>query len=305
MFAPEYTITSEILKNISTIEYCRALIENTPILPHWQRQLQKEALVKTTQAVLIGEGFNFTEEVIKKEIDGFNPKGSSEVKNFITALSRVNELSHADELDDSEIKEMHKILSTGRYRSSEEILAEIVKLFDWYNSLDARDTHAILVAGIFHAQIERIKPFDNFNSAIAVLFARICLKLGGYSLNNFLAFEDEHSPALESVSDDNFTEWLEYYTDTIARKISNLKEKVLLLARDTKIAKATGRIDLTPRQGKIVEYLQDYGILQNKDFTRIFPGVSEDSVLRDLKVLIDKGIVAKRGSTKSSRYELK
>src|SRR3972149_1319783 len=126
MFAPEYEITSEILKNISTIEYCRALIENTPILPHWQKQLQKEAVVKTTRAVLAGEGFSFSEEIIKKEIDGFGSKDPGEVKNFLAALSRINELEHADELDDSELREIHKILSTGRYRSKEEILAEIV-----------------------------------------------------------------------------------------------------------------------------------------------------------------------------------
>ena len=51
--------------------------------------------------------------------------------------------------------------------------------------------------------------------------------------------------------------------------------------------------------------MQDYGVLQNKDFSRIFPDISEDTVLRDLKSLIDAGIVQKTGSTKSSRYELK
>jgi DeoR/GlpR family transcriptional regulator of sugar metabolism len=77
-----------------------------------------------------------------------------------------------------------------------------------------------------------------------------------------------------------------------------------LLARDTKLAKATGRVKLSGRQQRIVEHLQDYGILQNKDFALIFPDVSEDSILRDLKALIAEGIVVKNGSTKSSRYEL-
>jgi len=44
--------------------------------------------------------------------------------------------------------------------------------------------------------------------------------------------------------------------------------------------------------------------MQNKDFPKLFPGVSEDSILRDIKVLLNQGIVVKTGSTKSSMYEL-
>jgi DeoR/GlpR family transcriptional regulator of sugar metabolism len=62
---------------------------------------------------------------------------------------------------------------------------------------------------------------------------------------------------------------------------------------------------VSERQERIIEYLQDYGMLQNKDFPRIFPNISEDTVLRDLKVLIDMGIIQKTGSTKSSRYVLR
>ena len=102
----------------------------------------------------------------------------------------------------------------------------------------------------------------------------------------------------------DFTPWIEYFTEGISIAASNTKEKVKLLARDTKIAKATGRIKFSTRQERIVEYLQDYGILQNKDFARVFPDISEDSILRDLKVLIEKGVVQKSGSTKSSLYEL-
>ena len=314
MFAPEYSISSEILKNISTVEYCRALIENTPILPHWQNQLQKEARVRFVRAALLSEGSSISEDTVKKEVDGFAKSQHQEIKNVVATLELKMEL------DDTEIKEIHKTLGgEGKYRSvtlrggsdPEEILAEIVALFDWYGSLDARDTHPIIVAGIVFAQLEEIKPFKTLNTTVAMICAKMLLSESGYSLNDYLVFEDffaenqrAHSAALDSAHED-LTEWLEYFTDVVSRKISNLKEKVLLLARDTKVAKATGRIDLTERQQRIVEFLQDYGLLQNKDFGRVFPDISEDTVLRDLKVLIDKDIVEKRGSTKSSRYELK
>jgi hypothetical protein len=41
MFIPELTITPKILRNISAFEYAKAVIENTVILPTWEKQLQK------------------------------------------------------------------------------------------------------------------------------------------------------------------------------------------------------------------------------------------------------------------------
>ncbi len=328
MFVPEYSITSEILKNIATIEYGRALVENTKVLEHWGKQLEKEAIVKTIDTALTLDSFVFDQEVIKKCVDGLAKKSPLEIENFKEALEEIKQIAGTNEIDETDIKQIHKTLANkvtvqtkqGRYRSTkienstkpEEILAEMVELVDWYNSLDAKDTHPIIVAAIVHARIEKIRPFEDLNNSIALVFSRIALNIGGYSLKGYLSFEDffvknkrMHETSLETIEKDDFTEWVEYYTDAVAREISNLREKIALLARDTKIAKASGRVELTDRQEKLVEYLQDYGLIRNQDFEAIFPDISEDTVLRDLKVLMQKGIVVKRGKTKSSRYELK
>ena len=47
MYSPKYTISSQILKNISTIEVCREVIENAPIIPAYERKFKEEALVRT------------------------------------------------------------------------------------------------------------------------------------------------------------------------------------------------------------------------------------------------------------------
>jgi len=47
MSSPKYTISSQILKNISTIEVCREVIENAPIIPAYERKFKEEALVRT------------------------------------------------------------------------------------------------------------------------------------------------------------------------------------------------------------------------------------------------------------------
>lgn len=328
VYVPEYTITSEILKNIASIEYSKAVIESQAVLPHWEQQLQKEAAIRTIKFSLSSEGLNFEANEIKKYLDGISKKTSDEVRDFKNALDEVDDVSQTKELDELEIKGIHKTLSEkllpetkqGRYRSNkleggaapEEILASIVELFDWYNSLDAQETHPILTSGIMLSQMEKIKPFDLMNSSIAKLTMRICLKVGGYGINDYYSLEElfvdsrvAYQKALDGIDEEDLSSWLEFFTSIMSREVSNVKEKVVLLARDTKLAKASGRVNLTPRQERIVEFLQDYGLLQNRAFPKVFPDVSEDSILRDLKVLIDGGIVVRRGSTKSSRYELR
>jgi len=328
VYVPEYTITSEILKNVASIEHSKAVIESQAVLPHWEQQLQKEAKIRAIKFSLATEGLIFETSEIKKYLDGISKKTSQEIENFKNALDEVDEVSQIKELDEVEIKGIHKTLTEkvlpeikqGRYRSSkleggampEEILASMVELFDWYNSLDAQETHPILTCGIMLSQMEKIKPFDAMNSSISKLTARVCLKVGGYGINDYYSLEEffanektAYLKALHGADEEDLSGWLEFFTDAMAREVSNVKEKVVLLARDTKLAKASGRVHLTERQERIVEFLQDYGLLQNRAFPKVFPGISEDSILRDLKVLMDAKIVVRRGSTKSSRYELR
>jgi Fic family protein len=164
------------------------------------------------------------------------------------------------------------------------------------------------------ACLETIQPFEEMNDITANLLAYVSLKTSGYGFKDLISIENyykntraEYRQEIEELDTEepDLTRWIEYFTDGLASEVSTVSQNVKLLAKDTKIAKATGRVNITRRQEKIVEYLQDYGILQNSDFPRLFPNLSEDTVLRDLKKLMDMDIVQKMGSTKSSRYELK
>jgi len=62
---------------------------------------------------------------------------------------------------------------------------------------------------------------------------------------------------------------------------------------------------LSNRQLKIVEYMQKAGFLQNKAFESLFPMVSEDTILNELKGLQKVGIIRKQGVTKAAKYVMK
>ncbi|MFZ5424244.1 MAG: Fic family protein [Patescibacteria group bacterium] len=328
MLIPEYSVTTEILKNISAIEYGRGIIENTTILPSWDRQLKREALIKDTFNILSLGGHSILKEIIKKAVDEVSERTPKEISNYLNAKEELTQLASFRDFEEQDIKKLHTIASTqalnkkGRYRGIEltygtkpqEILAEMVELMDWYHSIDAKDTHPVLTAGIMHGYIEHIVPFESSNRVIANLTALLILKSHNYHISEYFCLSEFYNQDLKSYdfainsidkNEEDLTKWLEYFTRGMANEISTLTDKVLLLAKDTKIAQASGKAELSRRQEKIVLYLQDYGRIQNVDFEKLFPHLSEDTVLRDLKTLIDKGIVEKKGKTKSSRYELK
>ncbi len=330
MYFPEYSITSKTLNNIAVIEYGKAVIENTTILPSWEAQLKKEAVIKIVYGSLQLLGINTDPQKIKLSMDNFYKAENQETLNIIKAVLLVDEISKNKEFEEVDLKYIHKTLTEGlipkvrqgSYRNvkipgktdPEEILAEMVSLFDWYNSLDDKDTHRIITAGILKARLESIQPFEEMNDIAANLITYVSLKTSGYGFRDLISMENYYKNTrmiykkeIESFDDEepDLTTWLEYFTEGLASEVSSVSQSIKLLAKDTKIAKATGRTKVSERQERIIEYLQDYGMLQNKDFPRIFPNISEDTVLRDLKVLIDMGIIQKTGSTKSSRYVLR
>ena len=70
MYSPKYTISSQILKNISTIEVCREVIENAPIIPAYERKFKEEALVRTTHHGTHIEGNDLSLEQANQVLKG-------------------------------------------------------------------------------------------------------------------------------------------------------------------------------------------------------------------------------------------
>ena len=330
MYIPEYTITPNILKSVANIEFNRSFIENTSILPNFEQRLVREAEVEFIISSYKFQGENVNPQEVKISVDKMSNSRNPKIDNVMKAISSAIVLAQSSELSEKDIKRIHSLLcqdlipgkQATNYRNRkipqktdpQEILAEIFELIDWLNSLDAMDTNPVLVSGIVKGRLEIIHPFEFFNAFISSLFSKVILLNRGYDFTKYTCVESYYNSSirdyeqnLSNVLDEegDLTAWLEYYVTAMATQTATAVEKVKLYARDTKLAKANGRIYLSKRQEKIVEYLQDYGILQNKQFSTLFPQISEDSVLRDIKKLLHAGVIVKRGSTKSSRYELR
>ena len=190
------------------------------------------------------------------------------------------------------------------------------ELFAWLNSADGRSIHPLIRAGVLHYELARIHPFTDGNGRTARAMALLLLFLEGYQVKKFFALEEyydshpeEYYTALQSVtiSEGNLTTWLEYFTLGIAIEFNRVKELVQKLSLDLRLKSTIGghQITLTDRQIKLVEYLEKHGTVGMGDARDLLPDVSEDTVLRDLRDLVKKNLITKRGNTKGAKYYLK
>ena len=197
-----------------------------------------------------------------------------------------------------------------------DMVADFIK---WLNSEDGREVHPVLRAGISHYVLAYIHPFVDGNGRTARAFATLVMFSEGYDIKKFFSLEeffdrnaDRYYTTLQSVSnqkaelaDKDLTAWLEYFTEGFAEELERVKERVKKLSLDSRLKGRTGQIALSERQMKLVEFMESYRSVSNKQWRSLLKDYSDDTILRDLKDLQKKGLIKKKGSTKGAVYILK
>lgn len=278
--------------------------------------------------------------LLGKEVIG-RPRDIQEIINYRKVLEVIDEEAkkNIEKITEPLIKKLHRVIvdrilppeDAGEYRKKQVVIrnsqnGEITfrpppaievpflmrEFVYWLNQTTSEQLHPVLKAGIAHHELVRIHPFIDGNGRVARVLATLILFLGGYDIRRFFSLEEYYDrdaasyySNLQKATQGDLTAWLEYFTYGTAYEFEKVKEKILKLSRDVKLKEKFGQqIFLTERQVKIIEYLQEVGYLQNQQFATLFPDISEDTVLRDLKDLMQKGLIKKIGSTKSARYVL-
>lgn len=291
-----------------------------------------------------GNELNFTEAekvLAGAKIVG-RDRDIQEVLNYRNVLKFIESFS-GETVSDETVKHVHSLIAdkilpdavVGEYRKSQVVVknsqtgeitfrpppaVEVPFLVSdfllWLKNVPSDNIHSALKAGITHYELVRIHPFLDGNGRVARAIATLVLFKEGYDIKRFFSLEEYYDrepltyyTALQSVAAEqgNLTHWLEYFIEGLAIELSRIKDKVKALSTDLKIKKQLGghQMALSERQIKIVEFIQENGFLQNKVFFELFPMISEDTVLREIKDLMKKGILQKQGSTKGVRYTLK
>jgi Fic family protein len=189
--------------------------------------------------------------------------------------------------------------------------------FAWLNDSEACDIHPIIRSGIAHYILVAIHPFVEGNGRTVRSFATLMLMREGYNVKKFFSLEehfdtdpadyyeaiaqvDRQSP---NIGSRDITPWLEYFTHVVAIELEKIKDKVRKLSVDTRLKVKFGeQIALSERQMRLIEYISDQGSGGMSELKKVLPMVSEDTILRELRDLLTKGILKKTGTTKASKY---
>lgn len=194
-------------------------------------------------------------------------------------------------------------------------------LVNWINSDEGKEANPVIKAGIIHYELARIHPFTDGNGRVARAVATLVMFLDGYDIRKFFSLEEyfDENPmnyylTLQAVSNQlvldtherDLTPWLEYFVEGVAIELNRVKEKVQRISVDARVKDRLGeQLTLNERQMIIMEYLHRHKAMTNKDFRKIFPDFSDDTVLRELMFLRKKGLLKKVGGTKKATYVLK
>lgn len=349
MYTPKYTITNFILRNIGVIEAAREVIDHAPLLPYYEKEFQKDAMVRAVHHGTHIEGNELNIDQAEKVMSGqevvARARDIQEIINYRRVMEYIGEIRNVEEkqhykIEELLIKYLHKltvdrILPTekcGVYRTTQVVVKnsltgqvtftpplaiavpmQIEALLQFMNKMKADDIHPVLKSGVVHYEFVRIHPFLDGNGRVGRALSTFILFQEGYDIRKFFSLEEyfdneaaRYYTALQSVerNEGDLTEWLEYFTEGLAIELNKIKEKIEKISVDGNLKQRLGGspVLLSDRQIKIIEYIQKAGFLQNKAFSSLFPMVSEDTVLNEIKALIKQGIIKKTGATKAARY---
>lgn len=70
MYEPQFNITNKVLKSIGIIEAAREVIDHAPLLPYYEKEFRKEALVRAVHYGTHIEGNELNIKQAEKVMEG-------------------------------------------------------------------------------------------------------------------------------------------------------------------------------------------------------------------------------------------
>jgi Fic family protein len=190
---------------------------------------------------------------------------------------------------------------------------EMDVFLDWLNKKTAID--GVLKAAIAHFWFIIIHPFDDGNGRIARAISDMLLARSEessqrfYSLSNQILTEKKrYYETLQKVqqSSGDITEWLDWFLNCLYRALENTDETLKRVLKKAEFWDKHKETQLNSRQRLLLNKLFDgfEGKLKSSKWAKIAK-CSADTALRDIKDLIEKGILQQEESGgRSTNYKL-
>ena len=186
--------------------------------------------------------------------------------------------------------------------------------FDWFN-LEQR-VDPVLKAAIAHLWFVTLHPFEDGNGRISRALSDMLLALSDeqsyrfYSMSTQIRKErNSYYDILEKTQKGNLdiTNWLEWFLNSLLHSIEGSEKLLEKVIYKHEFWIRHSKVTINDRQCKILNLLMDdfEGVLNTTKWAKIGK-CSQDTALRDIQDLVEKGMMtkAKQGG-RSTNYELK
>lgn len=338
MYKPNYTLTSEILNNLTLIERFYGQLQAMQIPKELELSLERNNLIHSSYVSNSIEG-NPMElpEVTNLLLNDRVPtnRDEKEVQNFFDILKQIPEYSKKP-LNMSLVLEIHKKLLTGvsdiagklrnekiavgrhingenghefiikhtpPFHQKEKIQAVVQELFNWTQKTEIPTP---LKAGIFHHQFVYIHPFEDGNGRVCRLLTTLLFCRDEYEINKYFILDDYYdidrnlySDKLHSADDGDKTEWLQYFTEGV---MYSLQSALARVKESYDILRVENRP--TTKEAEVMKIIKKRKELTAPQLAKILD-VSRQQAHSLLASLVEKGLLDKKGKTKGSYYFLK
>lgn len=333
-FAPRFTITNSITAALTAIERARGFLEAATLSEDWIGRMSRRALLLEAHHTTHIEGTQLTLEESARlwageKVEGANRDDVRELLNYRDAFNLVAKYLGSDEpITEALVREIHKRLvagvrggaaQPGRYRTIQNFVAnsrtrEVIytppppaevaplmrELVDWLRA--GTGVHPVLVAGVAQFQLVHVHPFVDGNGRTSRLLSTLCLYRSGYDFKRLFTLSEFYDrdrgafyAALQGVREHgmDLTGWLEYFVYGLMQQLEEVKNRGTAIIRADVVAREHG---LGVRQAAVLAAIHEAGMLSLGELEPMFEAVSRRSLQRDLRLLLDKGLIGETGA---------
>jgi Fic family protein len=342
-FRPQYTITNRMTAGLTRTERARGFLEAAALSEEWVREMGHRALILEAHHTTHIEGTRLTLEqserlLAGKDVPEADPDDARELLNYRRAFELVSEyLETGGPVTEGLIREIHKRLvegvrggaaGPGEYRKVQNYVVNaatgetvytpppphdvpilMAELVDWLKR--ERETHPVLVSGIAQFQLVHIHPFLDGNGRASRLLSTLCLYRAGYDFKRLFTISEFYDRdrasfyrAIRSVRESgmDMTRWLEYFMEGLSTQVAEVRQRGEVAIRRDVFIKEHG---LSDRQAKALDHILGHGNLTIQDFERLCPEVNRRTLQRDLKAMVEVGLLVSEGATNELTYRMK
>ena len=191
---------------------------------------------------------------------------------------------------------------------TEDVPVLMRQLVAWLNR--PSDIHPVIVSGLAQFQLAHIHPFLDGNGRTSRLLSTLCLYRAGYDFKRLFTLSEYYDRdrtafyrALQAVrrAHRDMTGWIEFFTKGLATQLAEVKQRGERAIRQETLVRRRG---LTDRQARALGHVLEHGRLTIAEYQMLYPELSRRTLQRDLRALVDKGLLRRREGTNRLEYVL-